>query len=169
MPPSAGFLYTTAPQETVVTNLTIRRANIDDLPFIVLLLANDSLGAVREDSSLPLQRSYTRAFEAIDADPNQFLAVAVADEEVVGTLQLSFIPNISHRGAWRAQIEAVRVHERMRGSGLGRQFFEWSFEQARQRHCQLIQLTCDRTRPDAHRFYESLGFLPTHTGFKMNL
>ena len=98
-----------------------------------------------------------------------FLAVAVADEEVVGTLQLSFIPNISHRGAWRAQIEAVRVHERMRGSGLGRQFFEWSFEQARQRHCQLIQLTCDRTRPDAHRFYEYLGFLPTHTGFKMKL
>lgn len=152
-----------------MTNLTMRRATIDDLPFIVLLLANDALGAAREDSRLPLQSAYIRAFEAIDADPNQFLAVAMDNEEVVGTLQLSFIPNISHLGSWRAQIEAVRVHERMRGSGVGRRLFEWSFEQARQRDCVLIQLTCDRARPDAHRFYESLGFLPSHTGFKMKL
>lgn len=152
-----------------MTNLTLRRATVDDLPSIVSLLANDALGATREDSRLPLQSAYLRAFEAIDADPNQFLVVAVADEEVVGTLQLSFTPNISHLGSWRAQIEAVRMHERMRGSGLGRRLFEWSFEQARRRDCVLIQLTCDRTRPDAHRFYESLGFLPSHTGFKMKL
>ncbi|MDZ4019267.1 GNAT family N-acetyltransferase [Pseudomonas sichuanensis] len=150
-------------------NLTMRRANLDDLPAIVTLLANDDLGATREDSSLPLQQSYIEAFTAIDSDPNQFLVVAVSDEKIVGTVQLTYIPNISHRGSWRAQIEAVRVHEDMRGSGLGRRIFEWSFEQARKRGCSMVQLTCDRARPDAHRFYESLGFVATHTGFKMKL
>lgn len=147
----------------------MRRATRDDLPAIVSLLANDDLGATREDASLPLQEEYLLAFEAIDNDPNQLLAVAVLEGLVVGTLQLSFVPGISHRGSWRAQIEAVRVHEQMRGSGLGRTLFEWSFEQARQRGCKLVQLTCDLSRQDAHRFYKSLGFLPTHTGFKMKL
>ncbi|AYN92695.1 GNAT family N-acetyltransferase [Pseudomonas sp. LTJR-52] len=152
-----------------MTSLTIRRATLDDLPSIVSLLANDTLGATREDNSLPLQAAYVQAFEAINADANQFLAVAVVDGLAVGTLQLSFLPYISHLGSWRAQIEAVRVHEQMRGSGLGRRLFEWAFDQARQRGCRMIQLTCDRARPDAHRFYESLGFTPSHTGFKMKL
>ncbi|MFK4132714.1 GNAT family N-acetyltransferase [Pseudomonas luteola] len=152
-----------------MTSLTIRRATLDDLPCIVSLLANDTLGATREDNSLPLQAAYVQAFEAIDADANQFLAVAVVDGLTVGTLQLSFLPYISHLGSWRAQIEAVRVHEQMRGSRLGRRLFEWAFDQARQRGCRMIQLTCDRARPDAHRFYESLGFTPSHTGFKMKL
>jgi len=103
-----------------MTSLTIRRATLDDLPSIVSLLANDTLGATREDNSLPLQAAYVQAFEAIDADANQFLADGLA----VGTLQLSFLPYISHLGSWRAQIEAVRVHEQMRGSGLGRRLFE---------------------------------------------
>ncbi|MFJ9993071.1 GNAT family N-acetyltransferase [Pseudomonas putida] len=147
----------------------MRRATLDDLPAIVALLANDALGATREDSSLPLHRRYEEAFTAIDADPNQYLAVAVLGEKVVGTLQLTYIPNISHLGSWRAQIEAVRVDEDMRGTGMGRKLFEWSIQQAQERGCSMVQLTCDRSRPDAHRFYESLGFVPTHTGFKMKL
>ncbi|WP_339326370.1 GNAT family N-acetyltransferase [Pseudomonas viridiflava] len=86
--------------------------------------------------------------------------MAVTDQKVVGTLQLTFLPNISHMGAWRAQIEAVRVHEEVRGTGLGRQLFEWAFDQACERGCAPAQFTCDRARPDAHRFYESLGFFP---------
>ncbi|MNE50221.1 aminoalkylphosphonic acid N-acetyltransferase [compost metagenome] len=127
------------------------------------------MGSTREESSLPLRSCYVDAFNAIDSDPNQFLAVAVDDEKVVGTLQLTFLPNISHMGAWRAQIEAVRVHEDLRGSGLGRKLFEWAFDQARVHGCAMVQLTCDRARPDAHRFYESLGFVPSHTGFKRKL
>lgn len=152
-----------------MTNLIMRRANLDDLPAIVMLLANDTLGSAREDSSLPLRSCYVEAFNAIDADPNQFLAVAVDDHKVVGTLQLTYIPNISHLGSWRATIEAVRVHEDVRGSGLGRRLFEWAFEQAGERGCAMVQLTCDRARTDAHRFYESLGFVPSHTGFKRKL
>lgn len=102
-----------------MTNPIMRRAHLDDLPAIVALLANDALGSAREDSSLPLRSCYLEAFKAIDTDPNQFLAVADVDQAVVGTLQLTYIPNISHLGSWRAQIEAVRVHEVMRGSGLG--------------------------------------------------
>lgn len=147
----------------------MRRANLDDLTAIVSLLANDALGSTREDSSLPLRSCYVEAFNAIDADPNQILAVAVADQKVVGTLQLTYLPNISHMGAWRTQVEAVRVHEDWRGSGLGRRLFEWAFEQSRERGCAMVQLTCDRARPDAHRFYESLGFVPSHTGFKRRL
>lgn len=152
-----------------MTNVIIRRANLDDLPAIVSLLANDALGSTREDASLPLRSSYVDAFDAIDTDPNQLLVVAASDQNVVGTLQLTYLPNISHMGAWRAQIEAVRVHEDMRGSGLGRRLFQWSFDQARERGCVMVQLTCDQARPDAHRFYESLGFVPSHTGFKMKL
>lgn len=150
-----------------MTNSTMRRATLEDLPAIVALLANDDLGSKREDSSLPLRSCYVQAFNAIDADPNQFLAVAVLDEKVIGTLQLTYIPNISHLGSWRAQIEAVRVHQDMRGTGLGRRLFEWAIEQAKEHGCSMVQLTCDRTRLDAHRFYESLGFVPSHTGFKM--
>lgn len=95
--------------------------------------------------------------------------VAVDGQKIVGTLQLTYLPNISHMGAWRAQIEAVRVHEDMRGSGLGRQLFEWAFDRASERGCVMVQLTCDKARRDAHRFYESLGFVPSHTGFKKKL
>lgn len=142
---------------------------MEDLPYIVALLANDTLGACREDNTLPLRVTYTDAFDAICSDPNQFLAVAVSENIIVGTLQLTYLPNISLMGAWRAQIEAVRVHEAKRSSGLGRYMFEWAIEQARQRGCLMIQLTCDITRKDAHHFYSSLGFVPSHTGFKMKI
>jgi GNAT superfamily N-acetyltransferase len=116
-----------------------------------------------------LADGYRAAFAAIESDPNQFLAVAVQDARVVGTLQLTFIPGLSRHGAWRGQIEAVRVASELRGSGLGRRLIEWAIAQCRARGCGLVQLTTDRTRPDAHRFYEALGFVASHIGYKMSL
>ena len=147
----------------------MRRANADDLAAIVALLADDPLGAQREDASTPLSSAYTEAFRAIDADPNQLLAVITEDDRVVGTLQLSFIPGLSRKGAWRGQIEAVRIAADRRDAGLGRQAFEWAIAQCRARGCRLVQLTTDRDRPDAHQFYERIGFTASHLGFKKAL
>jgi GNAT superfamily N-acetyltransferase len=148
---------------------TFRRATAADLPAIVALLADDPLGATREDARAPLAAAFTDAFAAIAADANQLLAVAEEGGRVVGTLQLSFIPGLARRGAWRAQIEAVRVAADRRGTGLGERFFGWAVDQARARGCRLVQLTTDKSRPDAHRFYERLGFVATHEGYKRAL
>jgi GNAT superfamily N-acetyltransferase len=147
-----------------------RTALETDLPAIIGLLAADQLGQTREDASLPLAKVYLDAFSAIDADQNQLLAVAVdADDAVIGTLQLTFIPGLSRSGAWRGQIEAVRVAEAHRSSGLGQQMFEWAIGKCRARGCKLVQLTTDKTRPEAHRFYEKLGFEASHEGYKLKL
>ncbi|HEX3783283.1 MAG TPA: GNAT family N-acetyltransferase [Pseudonocardiaceae bacterium] len=146
--------------------LTVRRARRADLDEIVAMLADDELGAKREAPGDP---RYLAAFDALDADPNQFLAVAELDGEVVGTLQLSYLAGLSRIGATRAQIEAVRVRADQRGSGLGKMLFEWAIEQARQRGAVLVQLTTDASRADAHRFYERLGFVPSHVGMKLAL
>lgn len=132
------------------------------------LLADDPLGAGREDASLPLSQDYMAAFDAILADANQLLAVADLGGRVVGTLQLSFIPGISRRGMWRGQIEAVRIAADQRREGLGQAMFEWAIEACRARGCALVQLTTDISRPDAHRFYERLGFVASHAGFKLS-
>lgn len=148
----------------------VRRARATDLPAIVAMLADDELGARREQLADPLPSSYASAFEAIDADPNIELVVAEAgDGSVVGTLQLSFTPHLAHRGGWRATIEAVRVHRTMRGAGLGRQMLEWAIARAAARDCRMVQLTTDKQRIDARRFYESLGFVATHEGMKLPL
>lgn len=147
-------------------DVQFRRAQASDLPAIVALLADDPLGAQREDANVPLSQSYWEAFSAIDTDPNQLLAVVTDRESVIGTLQITFIPGISRNGAWRGQIEAVRIAREHRGAGLGKQMFEWAFEQCRSRGCSLAQLTTDKARPDAHRFYEELGFTASHLGFK---
>jgi ribosomal protein S18 acetylase RimI-like enzyme len=149
--------------------ITFRRATRADLPAIVALLADDTLGRIRERLSDPLDERYERAYAAIDDDPNQILAVAVEGNRVVGCLQITFIPGLSHSGMWRGQIEGVRIAAAHRGSGLGRRFFEWTFEQCRQRGCGLVQLTSDKQRPDAIRFYESLGFRASHEGLKRPL
>ncbi|HWV22829.1 MAG TPA: GNAT family N-acetyltransferase, partial [Thermomicrobiales bacterium] len=112
---------------------------------------------------------YLAAFDAIDADPNQLLAVIKVDGHVAGTLQLTFIAGLSRRGATRATIEAVRVHRDHRKGGLGTAMLEWAIEQARDRGCTMVQLTADTARVDAHRFYQHLGFEPSHIGFKMTL
>ncbi|MBZ9807366.1 MULTISPECIES: GNAT family N-acetyltransferase [unclassified Mesorhizobium] len=146
--------------------ITFRKALASDLPALVAMLADDPLGAAREDASLPLAQGYVDAFDAIDADPNQLLAVAVDGADVVGTLQISFLAGLSRKGAWRGQIEAVRVAGHRRSEGIGRLMIEWAVDQCRARGCGLVQLTTDRTRADAHRFYESLGFTGTHLGYK---
>ena len=147
-----------------------RRATIDDVPAIVALLADDQLGRLRDDPSPPLDRRYFQAFAAIDGDPNQLLAVAVgAAGEVVGCLQISFIPGLSRRGLLRGQIESVRVAASHRGEGLGRAMFEWAIAECRARGCGVVQLTTDKSRRDAHRFYERLGFVASHEGMKLVL
>lgn len=146
-----------------------RRAVAADLEAIVAMLADDILGQERENTSLPLAQSYLDAFAAIEADPNQYLAVVELNGAVVGTLQISYMPGLSHQGAWRGEIESVRIASSARGSGLGRLMIQWAVEQCRQRQCRIVQLTSDRARTDAHRFYEQLGFTASHKGFKLTL
>ncbi len=150
-------------------DLTFRRAGPRDLAAIVALLADDELGRAREDPGRPPNAKYLAAFQAIDGDPNQLLAVVEGGGEVVGCLQLTFIPGLSRLGMWRGQIEGVRIARAHRGAGLGRAVFEWAIEQCRRRGCGLVQLTTDKSRPDALRFYEALGFEPTHEGMKLAL
>lgn len=149
--------------------ITFRTALLTDLPAIVALLADDELGTHRETTGSTLDERYVAAFRAIEADPNQRLVVAVDGELVVGTLQLSFIPGIARTGAWRGQIEAVRIAAPLRDSGVGRQMFEWALSECRSRGCRMVQLTTDKGRPDAHRFYEKLGFVASHEGYKLIL
>lgn len=149
--------------------VTFRRATAADLEIIVALLADDPLGARREDVTLPLNPRYIAAFEAIEADPNQLLAVVEDDDAIIGCLQLSFMPGLSRLGQWRGQIESVRIASARRGTGLGRRMFEWAIAECRERGCGLVQLTSDKSRSDALRFYESLGFVASHEGFKLAL
>ncbi|MFI7393953.1 GNAT family N-acetyltransferase [Streptomyces tendae] len=146
-------------------DLDIRPATAEDIPAVVAMLADDPLGAQREspDDLGP----YLAAFERLTTDPNQRLMVAVRDDRVVGTLQLTIVPGLSRRGATRSIIEGVRIHGAERGSGLGTQLIEWAIDESRRQDCNLVQLTSDKTRTDAHRFYERLGFTASHTGFKL--
>ncbi|MFH8926566.1 GNAT family N-acetyltransferase [Streptomyces pristinaespiralis] len=150
-----------------MTDIVIRSAVADDIPAIVAMLADDPLGATRE--SPDDMEPYRTAYERLRSDPNQFLMVAERDGTVVGTLQLTVVPGLSRRGSTRSIIEGVRVHGSERGQGLGRQLIEWAIEESRKQGCQLVQLTSDAARPDAHRFYEQLGFTGSHVGFKLPL
>jgi ribosomal protein S18 acetylase RimI-like enzyme len=149
--------------------LTYRLACFEDLDKLVALLSNDSLGSKREDTSAPLNTGYISAFNTIDADPNNELLVVELEGSLVGMLQLTFIPYLTHIGSWRCIIEAVRIHEDFRGQGFGEQMFEYAIKQAQDKGCKLVQLTSDKQRPDAIRFYEKLGFNATHEGFKLAL
>lgn len=149
-----------------MTEPVFRRAVAADVPAIVALLADDVLGAARERPGDP---AYDAAFAAIAADANQLLAVAEAEGRVAGCLQLTFIPGLSHRGAWRGQIESVRIAAGARGGGLGRRMIAWAVAQCRARGCGMVQLTSDASRADARRFYESLGFVASHVGMKLKL
>ena len=150
-------------------HVVFRPARLADIPAIVAMLADDPLGSQRESTGTPLDARYVAAFEAINADANQLLAVVADNEEVIGTLQLTFIPGIARMGAWRGQIEAVRITAHRRDSGLGQKMFEWAIAQCKARGCNLVQLTTDKGRADAHRFYDKLGFIASHEGYKLAL
>ncbi|MGO4189579.1 N-acetyltransferase family protein [Pseudarthrobacter sp. TAF60_1] len=171
----------------------LRLASPTDLPAIVALLADDAMGSTREQGQD--MAPYERAFEAIDADPSHLLVVGelvpqgttaqgttaqgtgahgtvapgTGEGPVVATFQLSFLPGISRQGAWRSQIEAVRVARSRRGLGIGNLMVRWAIEESRRRGCTLMQLTTHKSRTAAHRFYERLGFDASHEGMKLTI
>ncbi len=148
----------------------LREAVADDVPAIVVLLAADQLGVTRDGiASQDDLRLYLRAFSALDTDPAHLLLVGTNGADVIATMQLSFLPGLARRGALRAQIEAVRVRKDYRNQGLGAAMFLWAIGEARRRGCALVQLTTDKSRVDAHRFYERLGFTDSHEGLKLQL
>lgn len=150
-----------------VKKLFFREAQQDDLPTIAELLSDDALGANRD--GLHLLPMYTAALEAVKAQVGNSVIVAVLDDEIVGILQLTMIPGLSRGGMLRAQIESVRVSGKHRGQGIGQELFTHAIELARTASCGLVQLTSDKQRPDAIRFYEGLGFTASHEGFKLPL
>lgn len=151
------------------TELTFRIANEQDLDSIVSMLADDTLGNKRERYEHPLPNSYLKAFSAIASDPNNELVVACVGNEVIGVQQITFTPYITHQGGWRATIEGVRTSASVRGKGVGTKLIKWAIQRAEERGCHLVQLTTDKKRPDALRFYEQLGFKATHEGLKLKL
>jgi len=152
-----------------MAGILFRRATRADVPAIVRLLAEDDLGSQRERFADPLTESYFLAFEQIDRDANHELIVAEQNGDVIGTLHLIFLPSLSYQGGTRAQVESVRVDQRLRNQGIGRGMMLWAIERVRQRGCPLLQLTSNKSRADAHGFYISLGFTNSHTGMKLNL
>lgn len=146
---------------------TLHRAHWEDLPAILRLLAADQLGSSRENADDV--GPYLQAFQQINEDPAQLLVVGHLNGACVATFQLSFIPGLARKGSLRCQIEAVRVAAELRDHGVGAAMMQWAIEEARNRGCTLVQLTSDKSRTDAHRFYERLGFVASHEGMKLAL
>lgn len=149
--------------------LAFRLARRHDLPALLALLADDVIGSGREPPGPDALQDYLAAFDAIDADPNNELLVAEVDGNPVGMLQLTYIPGLSRGGSWRALVEAVRVSGRLRGQGVGTRLMQHAIARARDRGCRLVQLTTDKQRQDAQRFYLRLGFVASHEGMKLAL
>ena len=153
-----------------MTDLVIRPAEAADLPAIVPLLAADPISGQRDDPSLPLDPGYARAFTAIAARPDCHLMVAADGDEIVGVFQLTFVPGLIRKGACRAYVEGVFVRADRRSQGVGARMIAWAADAARARgDCPFLQLTSNKDRLDAHRFYERLGFQRTSEGFKLLL
>ena len=150
-------------------NLIFRRAAEADVPAIIRMLADDMLGSSREALGAGSLPGYLDAFRVIDADANQFLLVVDDGKEIVGTLQLTFIAGLARGGLKRGLIEAVRVASDRRGEKIGEAMIAWVLDKCRREQCGIVQLTTDKTRTDAHRFYDRLGFEPSHIGYKMML
>ena len=149
--------------------MKFRTATRNDIAKIVEMIADDELGKTRENYQIPLPTEYLDAFENIDTDKNQELIVVENENsEIIGTLQLSFIQYLTYRGGIRAQIEAVRIRKDQRGLGIGKTMFEWAINRAKERNAHLLQLTTDKKRTKAIKFYEDLGFKATHEGMKMH-
>lgn len=152
-----------------VSALYFRKACEADLATIVALISDDGLGRKRETLGEDPAPEYRAAFAEIARDPNQFMAIAELDGRVIGYMQITFVPGLSRRGALRGQLESVRIASHLRGRGYGEQFFRWAIEHCRRRGCALVQLTTDRQRDDAPRFYEKLGFVHSHRGMKLQI
>lgn len=149
--------------------MKFRKARKNDVSTIVEMIADDELGNTRENFQVPLPNTYLDAFDKINADQNQELIVVENDQsEIIGTLQLTFIQYLTYQGGIRAQIEAVRIKKDQRGLGIGKKMFEWAINRAKERKAHLLQLTTDKKRPKAIKFYEDLGFKSTHEGMKMH-
>lgn len=149
--------------------MRFREACKEDLPELVRMLADDELGATREVVREPLPPAYGAAFDAIERDPNNTLVLAEHEGVLAGFLQVTFLPYLTHQGSWRALIESVRIRSDLRGHGIGRELILHAVERARARSCRIVQLTTDKQRPDALRFYQGLGFQATHEGLKLRL
>jgi GNAT superfamily N-acetyltransferase len=148
----------------------LRRARRDDVAAIVGLLQEDFLGAARESAKgEPLPDSYAAAFEEIDRDPRAELVVAEEAGEIVGTFQLTVLTHLSSKGSKSLQLENVHVSASRRSRGVGRSMMEWAIARARREGCGRVQLTTNKLRKDAHRFYERLGFVASHEGMKLSL
>lgn len=150
-------------------NLAYRAARPEDLPYLVELIVEDSVISTNDDPADAMAADYRAALAAIDADPNEEMIIAELDGRRVGCFQLSYLPGIMRRGMWRGQIEMVHVQGGRQGQGIGTQMMRWAVERCRERGCGMVQLTSNKKRPDAHRFYERLGFLKSHEGFKLYL
>ena len=146
-----------------------RKARLEDLRAILELLNDGKVGNVLERIEDPTPSLYTEAFAILDRDPNQLLLVGEIGGRIVASLQLTFIPGIAHQGAWRAQVEAVRVARELRGRGIGEAIMRYVIALARERGCALVQLTTNKARDDAQRFYRRLGFTASHEGMKLRL
>jgi GNAT superfamily N-acetyltransferase len=152
-----------------MADLIFRRATEADVPAIIALLADDILGSSREATGPESYSHYLSAFRAVDADVNQFLLVVEDGAQIVGTLQLTFIAGLARAGLKRGLIEAVRVASDRRGEKIGEAMIAWALEKCRRERCGIVQLTTDKVRTEAHRFYDRLGFEPSHIGYKMKL
>ena len=153
-----------------LNELIFRKATEGDIPNIVKMLADDELGSKREDYKVPLPKIYYDAFQNILQDKNQELIILENfNKDIIGTLQLTFIPYLTYRGGLRAQIEAVRIHKKFRGKGFGKKIFKWATKRSIDKGAHLVQLTTDKQRPDAIEFYKALGFRDSHMGMKLHL
>jgi len=148
---------------------TFRRAVRADLDTLVRLLAEDALGVGREQYSQPLRPGYVAAFDAIDRDDNNLLVVVCLGAEVVGMMQLTFVPSLTFQGGWRASLDGVRIAQAARSPALGQALIAHAVAVAKARGCHVLQLTTDKAQPQAKLFYERLGFLPSHEGMKLPL
>jgi len=148
--------------------MKFRKAIKKDLTFIIQMIADDELGKTRENFQVPLPKEYLEAFKEIDSDKNQELIVVENEDlEIIGTLQLTFIQYLTYQGKIRAQIEAVRIRKDKRGLGIGKTMFKWAINRAKERNAHLLQLTTDKRRPNAIKFYTDLGFIDSHEGMKI--
>lgn len=151
--------------------MVFRKATKIDVPEIVKILAEDKLGKLRENYQEPLPQNYYNAFETINSDKNQELMVVFSEDNssIIATFQLTIIPYLSYNGRSRALLENVMVQKNHQGKGIGKQIIDWCILKAKEKNAHVLQLTSDKQRPQAIKFYEKFGFKASHEGMKLHL